>query len=178
MLASRHPNYTHHRGSKRPRGRRIRRRRMVGTYQHTGNSPMLFGEALETFISARFKGSLQNVLARLLGKPVTLLSFSAAQLKTCAVASRPPVRQDVPLHAVVGSVGRHRDFNSRFLPKCSCSRERWATIVLEISGPRGLEPVELYQIGRQYFVVDGHHRVSVARWLGHTYIEAYVTEFI
>ena len=40
----------------------------------------------------------------------------------------------------------------------------------------GLPPVELYQIGDAYFVIDGHHRVSVARQLGATHIQAYVTE--
>jgi nucleotide-binding universal stress UspA family protein len=40
----------------------------------------------------------------------------------------------------------------------------------------GLPPVELYKIGEAYFVVDGHHRISVGRSLGQTLIQAYVTE--
>ena len=38
-----------------------------------------------------------------------------------------------------------------------------------------LEPVQLIQIGDDYFVRDGHHRISVARALGETCIDAEVT---
>jgi nucleotide-binding universal stress UspA family protein len=40
----------------------------------------------------------------------------------------------------------------------------------------GLPPIEVYQIGEVYFVLDGNHRVSVARQVGATHIEAYVAE--
>ena len=39
-----------------------------------------------------------------------------------------------------------------------------------------MPPIDVYRIGELYFVKDGHHRVSVARALGHKDIEAYVTE--
>ena len=42
----------------------------------------------------------------------------------------------------------------------------------------GLPPVDLIKVGEIYFVRDGHHRVSVAWALGHTDIDAYVTEVI
>jgi hypothetical protein len=38
-------------------------------------------------------------------------------------------------------------------------------------------PIDLYQVGQVYFVLDGNHRVSVARQRGHAAIEAYVWEF-
>jgi hypothetical protein len=38
--------------------------------------------------------------------------------------------------------------------------------------------VELYQVDQAFFVVDGHHRVSVARALGAPAIEAHVSEFL
>ena len=37
--------------------------------------------------------------------------------------------------------------------------------------------MSLYQVGGFYFVLDGHHRVSVARYHGAEWIDAYVTEF-
>jgi hypothetical protein len=40
-----------------------------------------------------------------------------------------------------------------------------------------LPPVELYEIGDAYFVVDGHHRVSVARYHDVPTLEAAVAEF-
>ena len=37
-------------------------------------------------------------------------------------------------------------------------------------------PINVYRVGTVHFVEDGHHRVSVARQLGHEVIEARVTE--
>jgi hypothetical protein len=37
--------------------------------------------------------------------------------------------------------------------------------------------VSLYKVGGFYFVLDGHHRVSVASYHGVEWIDAYVTEF-
>jgi hypothetical protein len=37
--------------------------------------------------------------------------------------------------------------------------------------------VSLYKVGSFYFVLDGHHRVSVAHYHGIEWIDAEVTEF-
>jgi hypothetical protein len=37
--------------------------------------------------------------------------------------------------------------------------------------------VSLYKVGGFYFVLDGHHRISVARYHGVVWIDAYGTEF-
>ena len=37
--------------------------------------------------------------------------------------------------------------------------------------------MSLYKVGGFYFVLDGHHRVSVASYHGVEWIDAYVTEF-
>jgi hypothetical protein len=54
---------------------------------------------------------------------------------------------------------------------------RWARVEQAWQDPTGLPPIEAYQIGDVYFVVDGNHRVSVARQLGLSHIEAHVVEF-
>ena len=41
-----------------------------------------------------------------------------------------------------------------------------------------MPPIDVYRIGEVHFVKDGHHRVSVARALGHGDINAYVTEIV
>jgi hypothetical protein len=40
-----------------------------------------------------------------------------------------------------------------------------------------LPPVKLYKLEEAYFVVDGHHRVSVARYHDVPTLEAAVVEF-
>ena len=41
-----------------------------------------------------------------------------------------------------------------------------------------MPPIDVYRVGELHFVRDGHHRVSVARALGHSHIDAYVTEVL
>jgi hypothetical protein len=39
-----------------------------------------------------------------------------------------------------------------------------------------MPPIDVYRVGDRHFVRDGHHRVSVARSLGATRIDAEVVE--
>jgi nucleotide-binding universal stress UspA family protein len=86
--------------------------------------------------------------------------------------------QNIPVSAIVGSVGRYTDFTRTFLPKNPKDEERWARIMALVTDPAGggLPPIEVVKVGDAYFVQDGHHRVSVARALGADRIEAYVNE--
>lgn len=87
--------------------------------------------------------------------------------------------QSVPLEQIIGSVGRYQDFTRAFLPTGNIERERWkavATLYINPSG-RGAPPIELFKVGKLYFVKDGNHRVSVARQLKLKDIEAHVWEY-
>jgi hypothetical protein len=85
--------------------------------------------------------------------------------------------QEIDLECIQGSVGRYRDFTSAFLPRQRHLRQRWERVQLMIA-TQGLPPIEVYQVGEAYFVLDGNHRVSVARQMGLKMIEAYVCEFV
>lgn len=84
--------------------------------------------------------------------------------------------QVIPLDSIVGSVDRTRDFDRRFRPTSGQSRERWQRLALAHRRGEAIPPIEVYRVGEMHFVVDGHHRVSVAHALGLKSIEAYVTE--
>jgi hypothetical protein len=87
---------------------------------------------------------------------------------------------DVPLREIRGSAGRNREYTRSFLPRANdrASKERWRTIYTRAVTGAGFPPISLYKIGDTYFVEDGHHRVSVARYLGWPTIQAFVTEFV
>jgi hypothetical protein len=57
-------------------------------------------------------------------------------------------------------------------------RPRWERIATAQRKGQAMPPIDVYRIGELHFVKDGHHRVSVARALGHDVIEAWVTEVI
>ena len=56
------------------------------------------------------------------------------------------------------------------------SPERWQKVDRAFYQDVNLPPVVLYKVGEVYFVVDGHHRVSVAREQGQTFIDAEIRE--
>jgi hypothetical protein len=75
---------------------------------------------------------------------------------------------------VVGSADRASEFDKRFLPKTSRTRDRWKH--LERTFPSGdFPPIVVYQVDESYFVVDGHHRVAIAKAMGLATIDAEIT---
>src|SRR5690606_1880898 len=114
--------------------------------------------AAADFQRARRRADLRAVLARLSGDDVRLLSYEDVRHRLRAVEGADRVLEDVPLDAIVGSVGRYQDFNREFLPLIDEDKQRWVGVKLAMTGMAGVPPVELYRIGGAYFVKDGNHR--------------------
>ncbi|HPH98357.1 MAG TPA: universal stress protein [Anaerolineaceae bacterium] len=137
-----------------------------------------YHSALNDFRDLRSRASLERLLARLTGRSMDLLPFDdiSRRLRLAGGASRG--LQDIPLDAIVGTVGREGDFTRDFLPLKDSDGDRWARVKLAMTdfSRTGLDPIDVYKIGDVYFVKDGHHRVSVARGMKATHIQAYVTE--
>ncbi len=133
-------------------------------------------ELADDFFRARSQAELEKVLARLTGKSVDLLDFEEVRQRLRAESLPHRVLKEIPVAAIVGSVGRPQDFTRDFKPRTTSDLERWTRVKAGTLDLQGLPPIEVYQVGEAYFVRDGHHRVSVARQLGFDRIEAYVTE--
>jgi len=127
------------------------------------------------FKRARRRADLREALSALGARPAPLLSYDDVRRRLHAVESPARYLEDVPLDAIVGSVGRTVDFTREFLPRTDADKARWVGVKVAMTGLTGTPPVELYRIGEAYFVRDGNHRVSVARQLGARFIQAYVT---
>jgi hypothetical protein len=84
--------------------------------------------------------------------------------------------QTVPLEAILGTVDRAKGFDRQFRPTTARVRARWERIANAVRRGEPMPPISLFRIGEVHFVRDGHHRVSVARALGRTDIDAYVVE--
>ena len=128
------------------------------------------------FSLARFKAFMNRIRSIISGQPRELLSYE--EVKKSLRIGGPIYRgvEDVPVKDIVGSLNRYHDFDRAFLPAKDGIAPRWEHIALAFYRNIGLPPVMLYKVGHVYFVVDGHHRVSVAREQGMESIEAEVRE--
>lgn len=132
--------------------------------------------AIHDFQQARRQAALKDILARLTGKSTGLLSYEDVRDKLKAGHAIPRGLKEIPIEAIIGSVGRYTDFTRDFLPRQNAIEERWVRLKIAASEKWDFPPIEVYQIGDAYFVLDGNHRVSIARQMGATHIQAYVTE--
>jgi hypothetical protein len=88
----------------------------------------------------------------------------------------PSAQTSVPIEQIIGSVEPTLSFDRRFRPTSQLPRTRFERIAAEVRSGRGMEPVDLYQCGDDYYVLDGHHRIAVARALGERSVWATVTQ--
>ena len=134
--------------------------------------------ALQDFHDARRKASIQEILARLTGRSSELLSYEEVAEKLKLNVRSDAGIHDIPVKAIVGSVGRYTEFSRDFLPLKDVDKQRWARVKAVVDDPESpsLPPIEVYKVGEVYFVSDGNHRVSVARQEGFEFIEARVIE--
>ncbi|MFN2290411.1 MAG: DUF4032 domain-containing protein [Anaerolineae bacterium] len=137
---------------------------------------MTYHRAILDFRRARRQAEREVRLARLTGKSAELLPFDEVRRSLGAKSRHDLGLRDIPIDAIVGSVDRYSDFTRSFLPLQDDGEERWARVQVKVQEMGGLPPIEVYKIGEAYFVHDGHHRVSVARQLEATHIDAFVIE--
>ena len=130
------------------------------------------------FTHARRRASLRRIRARLRKDLARnrLLSFDEVKGSLGAFNQVYLGVRIVPVEKIVGSVNRYRDFDRTFLPAKANLETKWKRIDRAFHRAEALPPVSLYEIGEKYFVVDGNHRVSVARYQGTEMIDAEVIE--
>ena len=131
------------------------------------------------FTRARRRARLRALVARIRREHASnrLLSFDDLRREHAANNRLYRGTKVVEVEAIVGSVGRWRDFDRSFLPARANVGHKWKRIDRAFQRGEDMPPVELYEIGDAYFVVDGHHRVSVARYHDVPTLEATVAEF-
>jgi uncharacterized ParB-like nuclease family protein len=133
--------------------------------------------AIQDFDAARARAFRRSLASILTGRAQRLRSIEpllrAAGLEGRAFGG---VR-DIPLDKIAGSVApdvKTSDFDPAFLPLNRRMRERWTRIYQAMVEGDELPPIDVYRVDDHYYVIDGHHRVSVARNLGRPSISARV----
>jgi hypothetical protein len=134
-------------------------------------------QAKMDFDRARRRAFFGRIAARLRRECSRLLAFDEVGEGHLAHNRRRLGLRDVEVSKIVGSVGRQEAFDRTFMPTKASLAERWKRVDRAFHSGLDLPAVRLYKMGDSYFVEDGNHRVSVARYQGVETIEADVTEF-
>jgi hypothetical protein len=110
--------------------------------------------------------------ARLLGRRRRVLR---SLTDTAGVPRQRSRLEVIPTDAIVGTLEPTIVFDAAFRPTSEHVRARWERVALAHRTGVSLAPITVLERPDGYYVVDGRHRVSVARALGHRDIEARVT---
>lgn len=141
--------------------------------EHFGHT-MFLNRAVNLFNQARWNSVFEKVKHTFRSGANILLDLESIP-SDIVRARRYGGVKPVSLDAICGTLGRAFDFDRRFNPLDDRIRDRWIGIAIARSRNLPLKPVELIQVNGCYFVKDGHHRISVARSLGESFIDAEVT---
>ncbi len=133
--------------------------------------------AIQDFDAARARAFRRSLASILTGRAQRLRSIEPL-LRAAGFDGRAfGGVQDIPLDKIAGSVApevKTADFDPAFLPVNRRMRERWTRIYQAMVEGDELPPIDVYRVDDHYYVIDGHHRVSVARNLGRATISARV----
>jgi ParB-like nuclease family protein len=127
------------------------------------------------FFKLRTNARRELLWAKLMGKNTNLASFPEE------APEKSPNRKymgtgDIPVERIVGTISRHGDFDYKFRPLNKHLLERWVNVHLTLER-EGWSPILVHKVGENYYVEDGHHRVSIAQALGMSFIQARVWDY-
>ena len=131
-------------------------------------------EAQHEYTQMRSRARFKQLWNRLTRKSENLHDLGRDMARCAEVGGHYAGVPTVQLRKIYGSEGRNLDFDREFNPRHDGTQQRWKGIYTAWQNGVVLPPVELIQVGEGYYVRDGHHRISVARALGHEYIDAVV----
>jgi hypothetical protein len=108
-------------------------------------------------------------------RPSDLLPLDEATRRLRPFSRRHLGLKAIPVSQIVGTDSRGADFDRDFLPRRPEIGPRWRGV--EAAFPEGgFPPIAVYQLGEAYFIIDGHHRVAIARQRRMETIDAEVTQ--
>jgi hypothetical protein len=131
--------------------------------------------AKENFRRFHRQGLTASLWAKLSGESPYLRDFKFLALKLRAGRKYLGLKA-VPVDQIIGSVNRSSDFDRHFRPLKAELCDRWIEIYQRANNG-SWPPITVYKVGETYYVEDGHHRVSVANFLGMDGIQAEVWEY-
>jgi hypothetical protein len=130
--------------------------------------------AYEQFEKLIASGKLRRLWAKVRGQSRRLLDLNEYLMGCTLTEQRYAGTRAVPVDQIRGSENRTEDFDTDFYPVAEYMQHKWINVAIGVLTGAQMPPVELIQVGDTYFVRDGHNRISVARSMGQTHVDAVV----
>ena len=135
---------------------------------------MVVGDPRSDFLRARRHHLLARAARRLAGRrPARTHPRDLGDVP--AIGWRPMRLRPIALDDIVGTVDATPDFDAAFRPATDRIAPRWERIARARREGRALQPISVVERPDGYYVLDGRHRVSVARALGQADIDAWTS---
>jgi len=167
---------------------------VVEVAREHGADLIIIGSNVRGGLSRLFPGAIADEIVHNAPCPVLLVrpaletapampvirSFADDAARAGPLAPRSLGARTVEIARIIGSVGRPGELRPDFRPakRFQGDDARYRRMVEAFQKGVPLPPVELYKLGYGYYVLDGHHRVAVAKQVGQQWIDALVTEFL
>jgi hypothetical protein len=142
---------------------------------HYGRSSWALAMAVRMYREVSFQAKINQALSRFTGRSKKLVDLDSIKGSEKVMSGHFIGLQTVPISRILGSESRSTDFDADFRPLRKHDRSRWIGVAQAHLSGTVFSPIELIQVGSQYFVRDGHHRLSVMKALGQRDIEAEIT---
>lgn len=145
------------------------------TQYNTQRATSIARRAENLFERTYLAGQIKRIIGTLIRKDRQLkLLASAKAMYPNATVSQLGV-QPIPINQIVGTQGK-LSFDQDFHPLQRRSKLRWQSVAAGmIDHPFDMPPIQAVRVGDDYYVIDGHHRVSAAKALGNIFIDGHVT---
>lgn len=93
----------------------------------------------------------------------TLVDFSSIEKNLDHVNLVDLNVKPIEIDKIVGSLGRYSDFTEGFIPQSGRTTPKYESVKQAVLSGKILPPIKVYKVLDNYFVIDGHHRVTVAK---------------
>ncbi len=131
--------------------------------------------AISMFEQMHARGRRRQIWHNLIRKPWRLLDLNDIASLLKVEGRYHAGAMTINITEIQGSVNRSRDFDRKFFPIQKYTQPRWVSIAAARLNDVFMPLVELVCMENIYYVLDGHHRISVARAFGELAVDAVVT---
>jgi nucleotide-binding universal stress UspA family protein len=167
---------------------------VVSVARELGVDLIVIGTNMRSGLTRLFPGAIADEIVQDAPCPVMLVrpdlatappapavrSFPEDAARAGPLAPRSLGPRTVEVARIVGSVGRAAELGADFRPLKPNEEDTHRLRRLQEAADQGisLPLVELYKLGYGYYVLDGHHRVALAKRQHQLWIDAMVTEYL